>query len=112
MAGETYILGEDFFRSKFRTGTGLCHHSRRSGLTGLEGHPSLGIAPLVETHQHDVEPILLESLEHERAAVRLYNELLECVAGASVYLEEYARKMIAQEELHTMELRKMLRDFN
>ena len=73
---------------------------------------ALGIAPLVETHQHDVEPILLESLEHERAAVRLYNELLECVAGASVYLEEYARKMIAQEELHTMELRKMLRDFN
>ncbi|MBC7515869.1 MAG: bacterioferritin, partial [Alkalinema sp. FL-bin-369] len=33
------------------------------------------------------------------------------VEGCSVYLEEYARGMIGQEELHGMELRKMLRDF-
>jgi bacterioferritin len=37
--------------------------------------------------------------------------LLEAVEGSSVYLEEYARTMIGQEELHGMELKKMLRDF-
>lgn len=33
------------------------------------------------------------------------------VKDRSIYLEEYARGMISQEELHSMELRKMLRDF-
>lgn len=89
-------------------------HAQQAGeiLTGLEGHPSLGIAKIEETHQHDVKPILLESLHHEETAVRLYKELLDCVSDASVYLEEYARTMIGNEELHTMELRKMLRDYD
>ena len=33
------------------------------------------------------------------------------VEDASIYIEEYSRQMIGQEELHTLELRKMLRDF-
>jgi bacterioferritin len=55
---------------------------------------------------------LLESLNHEKAALELYKLLLDTVADASVYLEEFARGMIGQEELHGMELRKMLRDFS
>jgi len=34
------------------------------------------------------------------------------VTGKSVYLEEYARNMIGTEELHTLDLKKMLRDFS
>ena len=33
------------------------------------------------------------------------------VTDKSVYLEEYARGQIAQEELHTIEILKMLRDY-
>jgi bacterioferritin len=42
----------------------------------------------------------------------LYKNLLGVVADASIYLEEFARSMIGQEELHGMELKKMLRDFS
>lgn len=88
-------------------------HAQQVGeiLTGLEGHPTLGIAPIEETHQHDIGAILGESLNHERRALALYKELLEVVEGASVYLEEFARSMIGAEELHTIELKKMLRDY-
>ena len=55
--------------------------------------------------------MLQESYEHEVTALNLYKKLLLVVQDASVYLEEYARTMIGQEELHTMELRKMLRDY-
>ena len=88
-------------------------HAQQAGeiLTGLGGHPDQGIAPIEETHQHAITALLHESLNHEQAALALYKELLGIVADASVYLEEYARGMIGQEELHTMELRKMLRDY-
>lgn len=88
-------------------------HAQQAGeiLTGLDGHPDQGIAPIEETHQHDITALLHESLNHERAALALYKELLTIVQDASIYLEEYARGMIGQEELHTMELRKMLRDY-
>jgi len=88
-------------------------HAQQVGeiLTGLEGHPSLGIAALEETHQHSTTDILQESLKHEVEASHRYRELLEAVEGASIYLEEFARSMIGQEELHQLELRKMLRDY-
>ncbi len=88
-------------------------HAEQAGevLTGLEGHPSLTIAPIEETHRHTLKPILQESLAHEERALNLYKKLLAVVEGASIYLEEYARTMIGTEELHVMELRKMLRDF-
>ncbi|MDH5493997.1 MAG: ferritin-like domain-containing protein [Myxococcales bacterium] len=88
-------------------------HAQEAGelLTGLEGHPSLRIEPIEESGDHDVRAVLAESLEHERRALRLYKELLAAVEGASVYLEEFARTKIGQEELHTLELRKMLRDY-
>jgi len=89
-------------------------HAQEAGelLTGLEGHPTQQIAPIEETHQHSVNDILQESLEHELHALELYNHLLETVDGKSIFLEEYARNKIGQEEQHSLELRKMLRDYS
>ena len=89
-------------------------HAQEAGelLTGLEGHPTQQIAPIEETHQHSVKDILQESLEHELHALELYNHLLETVDGKSIFLEEYARNKIGQEEHHSLELRKMLRDYS
>ena len=89
-------------------------HAQEAGelLTGLEGHPTQQIAPIEETHQHSVKDILQESLQHELHALELYNHLLETVDGKSIFLEEYARNKIGQEEQHSLELRKMLRDYS
>ena len=89
-------------------------HAQQVGeiLTGLNGHPTQKIAPIEESHQHSIKNILQESLEHELRALNLYKDLLKEVENASIYLEEFARTMIGQEELHTMELKKMLRDFS
>ena len=89
-------------------------HAQQVGeiLTGLEGHPSLKIAPMEETYTHTVRDILEESLSHEKKALDLYKTLLDTVADASVYLEEFARTMIGTEELHNIEIKKMLRDFS
>lgn len=88
-------------------------HAQQAGeiLTGLEGHPTVNIAEIQETNKHRVNALLRESLEHEQKALRLYVQLLQEVRDKSVYLEEYARGQIAQEELHTMEITKMLRDY-
>jgi bacterioferritin len=86
-------------------------HANQAGehITTLGGHPSLTIAPLLETHQHSITDILKESLEHERAQVGNFKMLLKLVAGESIFLEEYARKMISDEETHISEVEKMLR---
>ena len=86
-------------------------HATAAGemITALGGHPSLGIGPLLETHKHDIGDILRESLDHERAGIQLYRDLLAVVEGQSVWLEEYARQMISQEETHAFEVDKMLR---
>ena len=89
-------------------------HAEQAGeiITGLGGHPSQKIAEIEESHRHDIRQILEESLAHEESAVGLYRKLLSVVEDKSVYLEEYARNMVGQEELHTLELRKMLRDYS
>lgn len=86
-------------------------HAQEAGelLTGYGEHPSLKIGPLLETHKHDMESILRESLEAEREALALYEDLLKQVEGKNVLLEEYARKMIVAEEMHAAEVEKMLR---
>ncbi len=86
-------------------------HAQQAGelITGLGEHPSLSIGHLLETHNHDIGAILLESLEHEQEGLNAYRELLELVKDKSVVLEEYARQMIHDEELHIMEVNKMLR---
>ncbi|MDB9450522.1 ferritin-like domain-containing protein [Dolichospermum circinale] len=89
-------------------------HAQQVGeiLTGLEGHPTLRIAPMEETFKHNVKDILQESLSHEKKALDMYKSLLEVVNNASIYLEEFSRGMIGQEEMHNLELKKMLRDFS
>ena len=79
-------------------------------ITGLGGHPPLNIKDIKETFKHDIDEILKETLAHEQEAISVYYELLELVEDKSVYLEEYARSMIGQEELHVMEVEKMLKN--
>lgn len=86
-------------------------HARQAGelITGLGGHPSLGIGSLLETQQHDIGDILRESLAHEHEALKAYYQLLDCVKDRDVRLEEYARTLIAEEQTHQDEVDKMLR---
>lgn len=86
-------------------------HANEAGemITHLDCHPSLGIGPLLETHRHDIGDILRESLEHEQLALSAYRELLDLVEGRHVMLEEYARRLIALEEMHLGEVKKMLK---
>ena len=86
-------------------------HANEAGemVTHLGAHPSLKIGALLETQKHGINDILLESLEAEKAGLALYKRLLELVRDRSVFLEEYARKMIAEEEMHLGEVNKMLR---
>ena len=89
-------------------------HAQQAGelLTGLGGHPSQKISHIEETHKHSIHDLLTESLQHEQEALELYQVLLKTVESVSIYIEEYARTMIGQEELHTLELKKMLRDYS
>lgn len=86
-------------------------HAKEAGelVTQLGGHPSLSIGNLLETHQHDIGEILRESLIHEILALESYKDLLNLVKERSVLLEEYARRLISEEELHQGEVDKMLR---
>ena len=86
-------------------------HATMAGemITSLGEHPSLAIGSMLETHKHDVGDILREALENERMAIKLYRELLSLVEGKSVWLEEYARQAVYQEETHAFEVDKMLR---
>lgn len=86
-------------------------HAHKAGelVTLMGGHPSLKIGTLLETEQHDIGDILRESLAHEQVALQAYYDLLKITQGCSVLLEEYAREMIVQEELHLDEVNKMLR---
>ena len=89
-------------------------HALQAGeyITGFGGHPSQNISAIEENHNHSVEQILTESLQHEMAAVEMYKELLIEVADASIMLEEYARGQIGMEEQHALEIRKMLQDYS
>jgi bacterioferritin len=78
-------------------------------ITTLGGHPSLKIGQLTETQKHSLNDILNESLAHEEGQLKNLYTLLKYVEGESVYLEEYAREMIAEEETHVAEVKKMLR---
>jgi bacterioferritin len=87
-------------------------HAQKAGelVTHLGEHPSLKIGSLLETHRHDIGDILRESLDHEREGLALYKELLEIAKDRSVYLEEYARQMVMNEEMHLGDVDKMLRN--
>ena len=86
-------------------------HANEAGelVTHFGEHPSLKIGALLETHKHGIHDILIESLEAENEGLVLYKQLMELVRDRSVLLEDYARRMIAEEELHVGEVNKMLR---
>jgi bacterioferritin len=86
-------------------------HSQEAGelITHLGEHPSLGIGQLLETQKHDIFSILEESLEHESRQMQLYKDLLDLVKDKSVMFEEFARRMVAEEEMHIGEVRKMMK---
>ena len=88
-------------------------HAQLAGekIAGLDGHPSQKIAKIEETNRHTIKDILEESLEHELYALNLYKKLLVAVENKSVYLEEYDRAQIGEEEQHSLELKIMLKDF-
>ncbi len=86
-------------------------HAAQAGehITTLGGHPSLKIASLLETHKHGINDILEESLRHEKEQLVALHDLLSLVEDKSVYLEEYTRQMIMDEENHIADVEKMLR---
>ena len=88
-----------------------------------------GLPPMLAEAEHLASTVLLGEHGRRRAglgdtfwqyrpaqshdamrAIELYGDLLDVVSGASVFIEEFSRQMIAAEEEHCMELRKMVRD--
>lgn len=78
-------------------------------ITTLGGHPSLKISSLLETHKHAIDDILRESLAHETEQLENYKKLLRLTQDKVIFLEEYARQTISEEENHIAEVEKMLR---
>ncbi len=110
VAGPNRIVLDDFFKKQANESL---EHALQSGelLTGLGGHPSQKIPVIEETNKHSVDNLLEESLSHENKAVILYQKLLDESKDKSLYIEEYAREMIKTEEMHSLEIKKMLRDY-
>jgi len=86
-------------------------HAQTAGelITQFGCHPSMGIAPLVETQQHDTNSVLRECLAFEKAAMSHYCALLQLVEGRNVMMEEFCRTQIYLETRHIGEVDKMLR---
>ncbi len=65
-------------------------------ITHLGAYPSLG--RLLDSHKHEIGKILMESMEHEAAALALYKELLSSRnrrrrGGVSCGLRQKARSL-------------------
>lgn len=101
---------ESFFKQQ---ATESLTHAQLAGelLTNFNAYPVMNIQHIIESHSHDVEKIIHESIKHEEMAIKQYFELFNIVKEKSIYLEEYARGMISKEEMHALEMRKMLKHF-
>ena len=110
VTGPNRLILDKFFKSQ---ASESLQHAQQAGelLTGLGGHPSQKIPKIEETNKHTINDLLNESLIHESKAIDLYKELLNCAENKSLYIEEYAREMVKQEEMHSIEIKKMLRDY-
>src|ERR1051326_5965958 len=66
-------------------------HAQQAGemITLLGAYPSLTIGPLLDSHKHDVDAIMRESLDNEAKALGLYRELLQCAEGRPVKAERF-----------------------
>ena len=111
VTGPNRLVLDKFFKTQASESLG---HAQQAGelLTGLDGHPTQSIPKIQENNQHSVKNLLTESLAHEEKAITLYNDLLKCSEGKSLYVEEYAREMIKTEEMHSIEIKKLLRDYD
>ena len=88
-------------------------HAQKVGeiLTNFNGQSHLKFAS-IDVQKQSMKQLLAASWEHETKALELYKELLEIVEGKNVYIEEFVRKMIAEEGDHSLELKNMLEDFS
>lgn len=77
-------------------------------ITSLGGHPPVLAEKIEETNDHDVHQLLMESLGHEKEALKLYHRLVKASAH-DIALEEMARTMLREETEHVEEVEKMLR---
>ena len=87
-------------------------HAHEAGelITYFGQHPSISIGELLETSRHDIHDILTESLQFEKEGVAHYYELMALAEKEkSVMVEEYARRLITEEETHIGDIDKMLR---
>ena len=86
VTGPNRIPIVDFFKAQ---ATESLLHAQQVGeiLTGLEGHPSLQIAPMEETYKHSVRDILEESLAHERNALQMSSEGLNASILINIKLQ-------------------------
>ena len=111
VTGPSRLILDKFFKSQAEESL---LHAQQAGelLTGLGGHPSQKIPSINESNKHSVKDLLVESLNHEEKAISLYNDLLSCSQNKSLYIEEYSREMIKTEEMHSIEIKKMLRDYD
>lgn len=64
---------------------------------------------MLETHKHGINDILIEPLEAEKEGLALCRKLFDLVVNRSVLLEDYTRRIIAEEEQHIGKVNKMLR---
>ena len=111
VTGPNRLTLDKFFKEQ--SGESLLH-AQQAGeiLTGLGGHPSQSIPNIKETNKHSVKDLLMESLSHEEKAIALYRDLLGCSENKSLYIEEYAREMVKTEEIHSIEIKKLLKDYD
>ena len=111
VTGPNRIILDKFFKTQAEESL---QHAQQAGelLTGLGGHPSQMIPSIEETNKHNVRDLLKESLLHEEKAILLYKDFLNCSEDKSLYIEEYSRNMIKTEEMHSIEIKKMLRDYD
>ena len=111
VTGPSRLILDKFFKSQAEESL---LHAQQAGelLTGLGGHPSQKIPSINESNKHSIKDLLVESLNHEEKAISLYNDLLHCSENKSLYIEEYSREMLKTEEMHSIEIKKMLRDYD
>ncbi len=88
-------------------------HAQKVGeiLTNLDGQSNLKLAS-IDIQKQSMQQLIAASWEHETKALELYKELLGVVEGKNVYIEEFVRKMIAEEGTHSLDIKNMLEDFS
>ncbi len=77
-------------------------------ITSYGGHPPAFSAEMKESHVHNINAMLEESLSFELAGLSLYKKLVS-LSGDDIALEEMAREFVRSETEHVEEVQKMLR---